>query len=238
MTSHLKMDLCLEPGAPACAVAVCVRRGSSCASFAQLGLEHLTLDGKIGFWMPSLQLCIGCFGEDTTASLTKAASEQKWAAWWHGLCLGVIWHTLAWSTWMGTCMIGMCQCLGAVTDMPGHMKVAPLAPLAASLCTAGKPTTEAKLSERDSEAWNEFSVGPFVWIRINVRSSLPFPLQKAFPWPSIEGCKDCRFGSPLPFPFHWLWQWREGVMDQSAFPIPGESWKREGKNDLVLKSWC
>lgn len=65
------MGLCLEPGTPACAVAACVRKGSSCASFAQLGLEHLTLDGKIGFWMPNLRLRTGCFSEDTSASLTK-----------------------------------------------------------------------------------------------------------------------------------------------------------------------
>ena len=60
-----------------CSRAAWVRKGCSCASFAQLGFEHLTLNGKIGFQMPNLQLRIGCLGEDTTASLTKAASEQK-----------------------------------------------------------------------------------------------------------------------------------------------------------------
>lgn len=196
-----------------CCRAACVRKGSSCAPFAQLGLEHLTLDGKTGFQMRNLRLCIGCFDEDTTASHT--VSEQKRAAEWHGLCFGVMWHTFAWGTWLGTCMIGTCWCVGAVTDVPGYVKPAPLA---ASLRTAGKPT-RANLSERDREAWNEFKVGPFVWIRINVQSCLPFSLQKAFPWSQHWRVQGLQFGSPHPFPLHWPWQWQEGQMVQSAFPV-------------------
>jgi len=46
-------------------------------------------------------------------------------------------------------MTGTCRCVGAVTAKLGHMKVAPQA---ASLCRAGKPTTAANLSGRDREA--------------------------------------------------------------------------------------
>lgn len=57
-----------------------MRKGSSGVLVAQLGLEHLTLDGKTGFRMLSLRLCIGSFGEDTAALHSKATSEEKRAA--------------------------------------------------------------------------------------------------------------------------------------------------------------